>query len=196
MRDFILQDEELVKNENVYFVFLIRNPHHATISFYKKNKVVNNDASKELLTKLIGYEPCYELFDYVKQEAVNAPAIMLSEDLYVAPRATLQSLYKFLDMPFKDQMLQWSDLGDSFVGAEWSEVMQLETAYLWHEDAIKSTSFKQPAQYLVDELGQPTFEEIIEEERRDAYRSAYLEQLPFYNQFFSEQNVSAILKRS
>ena len=195
VRDFLLQDKDLVKNKNVHFVFLIRNPHHSTISFYKKAEIVRKDTDKEALVNLLGYKTCYETFDYIKREAVNAPCIVLSENLYSDPQGTMQSLCKFLDIPFTDKMLNWSSLGDSFRGEEWSEIKPLEITQLWHGSAIKSSGFGQPAQYLLDGEGKPSFAEIVDEARREVYKTAYFENLPFYQKFFSEQNAQAILKK-
>lgn len=181
VRDFLLNDFDLMKNPQVYFVFLVRNPHHTTISMYKKIISVFDAVAYEL-SEAMGYQALYETFKTVKQHAAQEPYIMLTEDLYNNPEETIQKFCNHVGIDFKPESLHWSDLGEHFTGDQaWHEIKYKEITHHWHGDAIRSTGFSKPNSYEVDEYGNPTFAEITNPEHRDTCKKIYLEQLFYYN---------------
>ncbi len=181
-RDLFLNDVEFIKNTNIQFVFLLRNPHHAILSFYNKTKEVFDGFSD-----LIGYKSCYEIFKEVKKFSTLSPLIIYTEDLYSNPKETVQKFCANVQIPFIESSLSWQDLGENFEGfKEWGETKFKEHTQHWHGDAIKSTGFGKPALYKVDENGKPTFSEITNEHDKKACTKAYEENLKFYNLFLNE----------
>jgi len=183
VHDFLQKDIELVKNKNVYFIFMIRNPHHSVISFYNKvNDVVDG------FSDLIGYKACYEIFQDIKKRGANFPIIIYSEDLYTRPSDTVKYLCKHIGIPFKESSLHWSDLGENFSGEPWSEIKHKELARHWHREAMRSTKFTTPSKYQVDTAGYPTFSEIKDVAHRTICKKAYQENLVFYNLLLKEKS--------
>lgn len=98
MKNFIKNNKEFIKLPNMYFVFLIRNPHHSIISLYKKllpNPLIYHD-----LSVIVGYEACFEIYKEIKNICVNKPIIILSEDLYKDAETTIQKFCKAVDIDF------------------------------------------------------------------------------------------------
>jgi hypothetical protein len=176
VQEFIMQDRELVENPQVHFVFLVRNPHHSTISFYNRLQKVADD-----LAYVIGYQALFEIYSDVQARSVHKPVIILSEDLYTKPRETIEQFCKAVDIPFKEEALSWQDLGEHFTGdKEWSEIKHKNFTQHWHGDAIRSTAFGKPTEYEVDADGKPTFDEVAPEHRQ-AFQDAYEVNLAYYN---------------
>ena len=74
----------------------------------------------------------------------------------------------------------WEDLGPEFTGLRWHEGKMTEAFQYWHGGAVRSTCFSPLRTAEVDSVGVPTFEEVENEEDRDACRKAYLHSLPYY----------------
>ncbi len=183
-KDLFLNDIEFIKNTNIQFVFLLRNPHHVILSFYNRIKEIADGFSD-----LVDYKSCYEIFKEVKKFTVNTPIIIFTEDLYSKPKETVQKFCKAVQIPFIESSLSWENLGEDFEGfKEWHETKFKEHTQHWHGDAIKSTGFGKPAQYKVDENGKPTFSEITNETDKKACGKVYEENLKFYNLFLLENS--------
>lgn len=192
--ELLLQDNSaLVKNPNVYFVFLMRNPHHTIISFSKKSTVSGDATTFSYLT---GYKILYELYNYLSENAVHKPYLILTEDLYNNPEKTLKGYCAYLKIPYLPQALQWESLGSEFTGQkEWGEVKKTGAIQHWHADALKSTGLEKPQQYKVDAKGNPTFEEIENPDYKKVAMQAYRENLPYYNnllKFYSTQEKQSV----
>lgn len=176
--NFLRSQPSLLKNHQVHFVFLIRNPHNIICSYYKGVKRPNDTLWHE-----IGFHSTYEIYTMVKKWGVNKPVIVCAEDLCNDPYSAAQRLCESLDIPFMEHMLQWEDLGDSFEGVhEWHETKQSSATHYWHKDAIRSTGFHKPSEYEVDKKGYPTFSEVKKEHKKmcfEAYRinNEYYERL-------------------
>ncbi len=186
VKDFLVQDTELLKKDSVYFVFLVRNPHHSVVSFYKKQQLVCKGLEEDELTNLMGYKELYEAFKHIKAHAIHVPCIVLSEDLYLYPERTLKALFDFLVIPFKKSALEWTSLTDNFLGETWDEIKPKNIMQTWHDDAIKSSGFQMPSIYKVDNDGRPTFEEVVNLEHRAICKNAYKKNLYFYNKLLEE----------
>lgn len=150
---FLMEDQFLIKNPDVHFIFLIRDPHASLISFAKKR-------FREIPLQKFGYLASYNLFKKIKAEGANPPLIICAEELSVYPHLIIQGLCTCLGIPFVPEALAWSDLGDNFMGTEWSERKDQNYLYHWHGAAIHSTGFKPLTSYAVDVNGKPTFAEV------------------------------------
>ncbi len=152
---FITEYKDLVSRPQVYCIFLLRDPHHAILSLYKRCRRVQIDSYS------VGYQATYNIFKTIKQCAANKSIVILSEDLVNTPQATAEKICNYLKIPFKSTMLQWKDLGDDFFGKEeWCETKDRQDTHWWHGDAIKSSGIHQPSTYEVDAQGNPTFSEV------------------------------------
>lgn len=173
---YLLHDLELIRDERVHFVFLMRDPHSSVISFYKKSQFC-----PATLNYLIGYEPLYNIFQTVKNESPNQIVFLSAEQMAEHPEETVKKLCEELDIPFLHHALHWASLDDGFdVHAEWHEMKIDQAVQQWHQDALESTGFKQLSRYARDSDGSPTFEEIGNLEHREKYRECYLHNLKFY----------------
>jgi hypothetical protein len=177
VRDFLIADKEIMQNPNVRFIFLVRNPHHSIISFYKKCASIPKNFSF-----LCGYQATYELFKAAQERGVRKPLIIYSEDLYENSENTAKLICNHLEIPFLPQSLSWQDLSSEFEGhQEWHETKFKEVTQHWHGEAIRSSGWGKPSSYHVDEHSQPTFEEITDSEHRLACQKAYEENKLYYD---------------
>lgn len=179
---FLLEDPLFIQNENIHFVFLMRNPHHTVMSFYNKSNQIF-----DLMTYFIGYEPLYNIYKKVKSEAKQKPIIILSEDLYSHPEETIQTLCSRLEIPYRPEALHWESLDHTFNAKEkWHELKTPQLTFHWHSDAMQSTHFGAPHNYKVNDHGEPTFEEIEDPIHREACIKAYEHNLFYYQLVLQE----------
>lgn len=170
-------DLALLKNPDIYFVFLLRSP-HATVTSYSKRAVnLPND-----LADRIGCKVMYELFDVIQKNAKHKPLLILAEELFNDPVHIVQKFCGHVKIDFDEKYLSWPNLGPDFDGAiEWNEYKKIEFVQRWHGDAINSTGFGRPTKYEVNEQGEPTFSEVKNPEHKKLCIKAYEENLPYYN---------------
>lgn len=179
VRDFLLEEKALLENPNIYFVFLIRNPHATVISMFNKLHKVTNDFSE--FSYLAGYRSTYEIYERVKNTAVHMPYVICTEDLYAQPERTVRKFCEYVGIQYKPEAMNWQNLGDSFSGQqEWHEIKYKESTQHWHGEAIHSTGFGVPTQYKRDGNGMPTFEELANPHHRKICRDAYDENVAYY----------------
>ena len=175
VEEFLEKNLDFIKDENVQFAFLMRNPHHAVISFYKKLNYIPSE-----FDFLIGYESLNHIFQLVLEYSKNKPVIIFTEDLYNNPEGTVEAFCSAVGIPFLPHSLHWSNLGSEFDGKdEWHELKYKEFVHHWHGDAIQSTGFAKPLQYELDSQGKPTFAEIKNPKDREECLKIYLHNLHF-----------------
>lgn len=105
-------------------VFLIRHPARVMASFAAKY----DDAT---LTD-IGFVQQAELFDEVAQRTGTAPLVLDSADIRANPKHMLMTLCSALNLPFRDEMLEWQQ-GPRPYDGPW--------APHWYEAVHRSTGF-------------------------------------------------------
>lgn len=181
VREFLTQDLEFVKDPRVHFVFLIRNPHDALISVYRKLPITQ--ANLGLALPVVSYEPCYEIYEHLLKHAVHKPYVLLTEDLHTNTTTTVKDFCTAMHIPFIESSLTWQNLGDTFDGSSWHEYKKADQMYHWHDNAIRSTGFHKPAVYTRDTQGLPTFQEIKEPDGRVLCMHIYKENTKFYKKF-------------
>jgi len=172
VQDFLKEDTELTVDPCVQFAFLLRNPHHATVSFYKKCEGMFVE-DEQNFSDLIGYKAAYELYNALSTRAIHKPIIILSENLYTHPEETIKLFCKQASLAYKPEALVWPGLDNSFDGQEWHEIKHEQLMHHWHGDAIKSRGFAKPAHYDLDDKNYPTFIEVSDERYREVCRKAY-----------------------
>jgi|GEM_PF-637589 len=181
VQNLLEHDHRLLHDPHVIFAFLLRNPHHAIISFYKKwGRVIEN------FSYLVGYQSLYTLFLHIKEQTDKIPVVVCTENLYTNPENTVRKFCAEVDIPFLPHALHWQSLDEQCDGiTEWHETKNFELTHYWHGDAIFSTSFTQPTQYEVDADGKPTFLEITNPLDRQICQQAYEENLKYYHLFLN-----------
>jgi len=158
-----------VKNPNVHFVFLVRNPHAISISFYKNFLRVLDD-----MDDLIGVKKLYEIFDFVKRESVNPVKVLFSEQFFGDPEGSVKTFCEHFDLPFDESQLHWTPFDETFDGVEeWNEIKYPEHLFLWHGNAIRSSGIGLPQIYEVNKKGEPTFSEVRDVNDRKQMKSIY-----------------------
>lgn len=175
-------DQRLLHDKRTKFVLLARNPHHATISLYKKG----NKSMVDILNKILAYNKLYQLCKNISR--AKKPHLILTEDLYNNPTLCIKKFCKATQIPFLPESLSWPQLGNSFdAKKEWHDTKKDKSIYIWHSDAIQSTGFGQPTKYDVNAEGNPTFNEITNVEDREKCKQAYHNQLKYYQMLLQEQ---------
>ncbi len=174
-KEFLIGDLDLMKSPNVHFVFLMRDPHDATISFYQRF-----NQTFEGFENVMGYRQLYELFEAVSGAAANPPLLLFSEDLASNPKQTVERFCSHVEIPFMENALAWKNLGLDFSASEWNECKLPKFAQHWHGEAIRSEGFGKLREYEVDLDGKPTFSEIKNEKDREVCKNAYQLNLPYY----------------
>ena len=179
---FLHQDTEFITNPSVYFIFLVRDPHHSAISFYKKTSdqtMGNWDFWRINWSFWLGYESQLKLFNHIKNLTVNKPIIIRTEDVYNDLSGIMQSLCTHLGIDYKPEALEWSAQGNT---DEWHEIKHAAHATLWHQEAMNSTTIQKPSTYDVDAQGLPTFCEITDDAHHKICQDGYQKNMPFYQE--------------
>lgn len=173
---FLLKDRSLIHHEQLKFVFLLRDPHHVALSFYKKCP----DQVKAL-QDFMGFESLYRVYCHIEHELQHSFHIVLTEDICNRPEEAVREFCDQMQLPFIPEALNWKKLSDDFdLAQEWHEFKYDEHIEIWHGNAIRSSGFGSPASYAVNALGEPTFEEVEDLEDREEVRKAYFYNLRFY----------------
>lgn len=180
--DFIQYEPDLIKNPNVFFTFLLRDPHHCIISYYKKMSPQVLDYVISDFDELTGFRALYNSFKLIQNNAVHKPYIIRAEQLYNNANRTVRAFCKHLKLPFKNEILNWNNLGEGFTGFnEWQETKKLQFTHHWHHEAICSRGFHQPTVYEVDEHFKPTFSEIKNKAHQKKCMEVYQESKTYYD---------------
>lgn len=159
--ELIEAEPDLMKDPNIYFVFLLRNPHHCIISYYNRIPQHTIDFIISDFLHLTGYPSLYNSFKVIQEHAIHKPYIVHAEHLYTDTVRTIEALCNHIEIPFQQEHLSWSNLGEDFTGInEWHENKTTEFTHHWHKDAIISKNFHKPTHYHSNEWGTPTFNEI------------------------------------
>lgn len=181
--DFFEKNPDFLKDPRLQLIFLVSDLHAAVISYYIKKQEYFDKLPPTQMTDSIGLKGMYELLLKIIKNGGKPPHFIKSEDLFFKTKATMQSLCKFLRVPFKENSLQWPDasLGfESFTQWGWYTIELTQCSKDWHMEAIKSTGFTKPSVYQVDAKGNPTFVEIANTKHRDICIQAYKDNLPYY----------------
>lgn len=176
---FMAQDNELIKDPRVHFVFLLRNPYDSLISFYKKCSDETSLRHPEF-SYWIGYEALYKIFQDIKQRAINKPLFIFADELCTKPKETIEHFCHHVGIEFKECSLAWPSLNENFSAENWNEIKHKEATYHWHNEAIQSTSFRSIPRYKSSDQAMPDFSQITNENHRNICLKAYDENNYYY----------------
>ena len=198
--DFLKEDHDFIKNEDVHFVFLVRNPHPVMVSLYLKyveldeNCTLQNKSTLEEFEDTAGFPSLYEALNLIKAISPNPVTVLLTEDLCNNPYEAVQSLCERLEIPFLEASLHWEGGESGFAdGRKWHELKNPEQAKHWHGDAINSTGFGRPRSYTVDAVGQPLFSEAKSPEDQALLQEIYARSNAHYQAFLNEIPEGALI---
>ncbi|MCH9621634.1 MAG: hypothetical protein S4CHLAM20_10590 [Chlamydiia bacterium] len=100
-----------------------------------------------------------------------------------------------LDIPFTEKMFTWKKHDESFdLHIKWHEQKKKHVTKHWHDRALQTSSIGKKTTYIVDELGNPTFEEIKNEKDRELFKQYYRENLIYYNKFLEVEEDFLLVK--
>mgnify|MGYP003386356607 CR=1 FL=1 len=174
-----------IKQKNLHFIFLLRNPYDTALSIYKKLKP---DGLKTL-NKQLGYISSYHLYQYIVEHGSNEPIIIKSEDLYHDSIKLMKSLCKQLNISYTSNMTTWNHISNNMPLKD-SKVS--EYTQHWHSDAMQSNGFHIPNNHHQNSIQDRSdgdglknnvlFENIDDINIRKVYQDVYQEHLPFYQE--------------
>lgn len=173
-----LNDFEWMQKSNVYFFFLIRDPHAALLSYHKKMPISPLCRKYE-----IAYESAYNSFEELKAHAKNPPLILFSEDFAANPKETFRLICDYVGIDFKEDAFSWNPHTEEFAGESWHECKHKKSFNFWHDAALKSSSIQPITSYEVDENNLPTFNEIRNKQMKEDCKKMYEKNLFFYRLF-------------
>lgn len=184
--EFIQCYPSLLQQKNVYFIFLIRNPHHCIISYYKKMSPQFLEYTLPNLFNLTASKQLYQVYKLVSEQATNKPFVIQAENLVADPNACVMDYCRYVDIPFMPESLQWKSLkpnvGQTQLG---QENINTQGMYDWFKEAMQSQHFHQPSNYNLDAYGKPEFSEIEDLSHRKICQETY-EQYNYYYQELKE----------
>lgn len=188
MENSIATDLDFVKNKNVYFIFLIRNPHHTIISLYNRLSALKAQ-NHNYFQNTIGFHSLFNVYQYVKNNAYNKPCIIEAEDLYTKKNYTLAELCLFLGIDNDLSMHHWQAVKEQNLAAvsdKWNDPKNTIHNFMnWHGKALTSTGLHTPTSYKTNSDGNPTFEEIADSNKSICLK-AYEANFTYYQQLLKE----------
>ena len=185
---WIIEIPQFVQNPNVFFVFLLRNPHAGLISYYKKVGPAIWDYVSEQAIEVTGYAPLYRVFKRLQREAVHQPHCIDADQLHHSSQQIVSAFCKYTDITYDDAFLHWSGSNALSLAIEgWQENKKPEFIYHWHQEAMVSEQFYLPTRYHCDESGEPTFIEIENSQHRKKCIEVYYKNRVFYELLKSDK---------
>lgn len=188
-REYLATDIFL-KNKDCYFVFLVRNPHHASLSLFKKLCVATGDPQalwdiQRTIPGYMDYASLYAMYQEIRGRASNEPLVVIAEEFAACPRETVERVFEQLSIPMRETCFSWEALDEHQASAVWHDSKKPSSTALWHDRAMKSTQFEQLPTYSLDDQGNPTFEEIGDVALRGAHRWEWLVNQSYYRKFIA-----------
>ena len=119
-----LKNCSLEWTKNLKNCFLIRNPKEVIFSYTKKFEL----SSAEQL----GFKQQLELFNFLKENDVSNPPIVIDSKDIINPKETLTQLCNLIGIPFFDEMLNWPSgarKSDGIWGKHWYKNVESSTGF-------------------------------------------------------------------
>jgi len=187
--DYIVNDEAFMRDPSIYFLFLVRHPHHTSISLYQKE-----DEIIPIMSDQLGLRKLYEEYEAIRKKNPNGVKIIFSEQLYNEPELTMSAVCHHLGIPFLENAFKWKRHDEHFQGhIEWHEQKVGSRIQHWHGRAIQSEKIGKPNTYKTDPMRNPTFEEIIDENHRVEMIKVYQENLIYHEKFLQAKENHLLL---
>ncbi|KTD22573.1 hypothetical protein [Legionella londiniensis] len=192
---FINNETPLLEDKQIYFIFLLRNPHHCILSYYKKIPPEHLDFMMPHLARLTGYRALYNSFKLIQTHAYNKPYVIHAEKLIQDTAPAVGNLCAYLDIPFYENSLHWECLGEDFTGEIWHETKKKNAIYHWHHEALLSRGFHASAGYAMDSHGQPAFSEISNAAHKKICLKVYEDYQAYYELIANSQGLGDFIRR-
>lgn len=158
--------------QEAHVIFLIRHPHNAYVSFYKKFPKIF-----DLLPEWLSYKTIYDMYQNLSQHAHIKPHIIMVDNLLAHPEHTIKKIYSSIGIPFDPKKLIWQPLIETMsTDHPWNN----ESCKFWYDRVLTSHSLGRQTQYACDAHGKPTFTEISDTTDRAQYKHMYEKNLPYY----------------
>lgn len=170
--------DDIINDENAYFILLLRNPIDVFISLYNKFKQANIAVDADLWRDVCGYYQMKKIYDKLNE---NKCKFMLSEtdDLMVC----INQIFQFLDIEFKESYTKWDPCTDEMMAnksKKWRE-NKINPLFLhWHTEALYSSGIIKKSNKNPHSLM-----EITDEKDRKLIQNIYDEILPTYKYLLS-----------
>lgn len=177
--DYVMEDKDLQANPRFYYIFLVRDPHHSSISFYKKKKMILPNHAN-----IIGLKKLFEEYEAIKKVNPNGVRVMFSEQLYKNVQEVMKAYCEFIGVKESDEVFEFKPVD---LHKDWHEQLKESLAMKWHGRAQESTFLGRPSTYALDDSGKPTFEEVENIDHREKLMQAYLENVPYYQRFLEAE---------
>ncbi|MCH9621675.1 MAG: hypothetical protein S4CHLAM20_11000 [Chlamydiia bacterium] len=178
---FVLQNNELLKNSQIHFVFLVRHPYWILQSLYKGDGMFH-----PIYNQLVGVKQLYETYQKAKDLNPNKVHLVFSEELSKYPRETLEIIFANIDIPFSEKSLSWNQLPEPFDGEKWYASKRYDLFRFWHHDALMSTCIR-PLKRLDVPSEEDMYRDLFKDEDREKLFEVYRYHLPFYKKFLEEK---------
>lgn len=160
--DYLRENPDFVKNPQVKFAFLIRDPAKSIISFYRKMPTVTES--------IIGHKALWDLYEMLKDQLDYTPVVIDSDLLLKDPLKVLNTLGESWNLKFDQKNLEWKK--------EFAKDWHVKN---WYVDVGESTKLGGPTpdiQRLED--GTPVYEEVTNDTDRERLRGFYKSQIVYY----------------
>lgn len=176
---YLQKAEEILADKNTRVLLLIRNPHHIVLSLYKKGGVIPG------LSEIVGMKSLCAFYEIAAPKLAGRIRIVQAEEFYGNPKECMRSVWDFIGVPFASHAFTWKTLDPTLDLRRWHVQKVAGISHKWHDRALSTGGMEQPASYLLDSKGQPTFEEVADAESKEQVRRAYIENLPYYQRLLS-----------
>ncbi len=150
----ILTDEELMKDPQVVFSILLRNPAHSIESFFLKMMAIGSPEQAVQATKaFFRYDQLVELSEKHYALRMTWPIMIQAEELCADPQSTMHYYCLQADIPFIAEALSWQ----AGMPEEWKhrEQYNFDTEacastgfYIPKRDSIEGNFTQMPAEYV------------------------------------------------
>ena len=123
----LFEDEQFARR--LTHTFLIRNPLHSILSYFKLD---NNVSCEE-----IGLEAQYRHAQWLQQELAIKPIILVAEQIRENPTTVIEKYWQELGLEFKQDAFQWNTEN---APEDWQQVSA------WHGNVSQSNQIRKPSQ--------------------------------------------------
>ena len=126
-----LSIKNMIKQNKIKFVFLVREPQAAVMSYYK----ICPPHLRDMLEHQMNYKQLCDMYKSCAEFSYKNALIILSETLQVSPELAMKRFCQFVGAEYTDDMLHWPS---DETPARWT------LGKAWHLDVINSSGFNKP----------------------------------------------------
>jgi|GEM_PF-6298090 len=160
--EYLKDHPDFYNHPQVKIAFLIRDPAKSILSFYKKMATVNES--------IIGHRQLWELFLLLKDQQLELPTIIDSDEFLKNPLASLNHLGDYWKLSFNENNLCWEN--------GYAEDWRLKDWYVEVASSTQLGSYRGDVQRNWD--GIPEYAEVTDEKERLRLQDLYKIQNVYY----------------